>query len=261
MPDIREITEFLEKTAPAELAESYDNVGLLIGNGGEDIPCVLLTLDTELAVAEEARELGAPLIISHHPLIFDPVKKITTETETGRTIISLIKNDIQLFAMHTNFDSAEGGLCDYLTEKIFGAGSYPAMDGGGASGTGRIATLAEPITLSALCERIKSALGLSSLRCVGDGEGLIKKAAVVGGGGGSMTREAHHSGADVYISGDFKYQHGRDAAGMNMALIEITHYDAEIIFTEYVKRLLHGRFGDSLKIFTSRKNKNVWRTV
>lgn len=261
MVKISEITDFLKELAPLELAEDYDNVGLLADSENENVEKLLLTLDTDYNVAEEAKKIGAQMIVSHHPLIFNPLKNITSKSETGRTIRELIKSDIALFAMHTNFDSVKGGLCDFLAEKIFGKDNFTNFEGVEESGIGRVVKLKEEMLLGELCDKIKAALKIERLRIVGDEGKVIKKTAIVGGGGGSMTKDAALLGADVYISGDFKYQHGRDAHGAGLALIEITHYDAEIIFCEYMKKLLENKFGTRLSVVKSCANTNVWRTV
>lgn len=261
MVDFFEIVEFLNRLAPPELAESYDNVGVLAGGENKNIEKVLITLDTDSGVAKEAVKENAQLIVSHHPLIFNPIKNVTNSTETGKTLITLIKNDISLFAMHTNFDSVKNGMCDILAKKIFGENNYVNFNGENGDGIGRVVNLNSEITLGELCEKIKKNLNIPYLRIVGDLSRKIKKSAIVGGGGAGMTEEALKTGADVYISGDFKYQHGRDAYALNLALIEITHYDAEIVFAEYMKKILENKFKEKLTVVTSKTNKNVWRTV
>lgn len=261
MIKMSEIFEFLDSLAPHNLAESYDNVGVLCDKENEEINKILLTLDTDFAVANEAKNVGADMIVSHHPLIFNPIKNVNSTNETGKTLRALIKNDIALYAMHTNFDSVKGGLCDFLAEKIFGEIVTKNLDGEMESGIGRIVELEKGITFDRLCDVVKEKLGLKELRVVGNPLKTIKKIAVVGGGGGSMTNEVADLGVDAYISGDFKYQHGRDAYFRGLSLVEITHYDAEIIFCEYLKNLLSDKFGEKLEVVISKENKNVWRTV
>ncbi len=261
MVKLNEILDFLKEIAPASLAESYDNVGLLLDRDGESVENVILTLDTDCAVKDKAQAKNAEHIISHHPLILNPVKRATEESEIGRSIKRLVKNNIALFAMHTNFDSVKNGLCDFLAEKIFGKSNLLNLLGEDESGIGRVLESDEEICFSEVCKKVKNALKLDYLRVVGEEDKKIKKIAIVGGGGGSMTADVLKLGADCYISGDFKYQHGRDAAFGGLSLIEITHYDAEIIFGEYVKKLLEDKFGDKISVHISCENTNVWRTV
>lgn len=261
MVNVFDLIEYLKEIAPASLAESYDNVGLLVDSDKPEISKVLLTLDTDSAVAIEAKDKNCDMIISHHPLIFNPVKNITKETDIGKSIRFLIKNDIGLYAMHTNFDSVKGGLCDYLVEKIFGNINTDCLNSEEESGIGRVFSLDTEVSLADLIKKVKMALNLSSIRFVGDDNKMIKKVCVVGGGGGSMTDDVISLKADAYISGDFKYQHGRDAYFSGMSLIEISHYDAEIIFCEYLKEKLLSKFGDMLSIEISEQSTNVWRSL
>ena len=118
MVKLTEVTEFLNSIAPPHLAESYDNVGLLIGDKDKEIHKVLVTLDADEAVALDAQKKQVDLVVSHHPLIFKPLSRITGEDAASRTVLSFIKGDIALFAMHTNFDSVKSGLGDLFLDKI-----------------------------------------------------------------------------------------------------------------------------------------------
>ena len=109
MVKLDKILDFLCGFAPVELAESYDNVGLLVGDKSKMIKKVLITLDADEEVIIDAQKNGCELIISHHPLIFTPIKRITEDDSISKSIIKLIKNDISLISMHTNFDSVNSG--------------------------------------------------------------------------------------------------------------------------------------------------------
>ncbi|MDX9882337.1 MAG: Nif3-like dinuclear metal center hexameric protein [Prolixibacteraceae bacterium] len=115
---IKEITSFIETLAPAAYQESYDNAGLCIGNPDEEAEGILITLDVTEAVIDEAIRLGFNMIVSHHPLIFSGIKKITGKSETERCIRKAIKNDIAIYAAHTNFDSVHGGVNTKICEKL-----------------------------------------------------------------------------------------------------------------------------------------------
>ena len=139
MVKLTDIIDFLNLTAPPHLAESYDNVGLLIGEKEKEIRKVLVTLDTDEIVAIDAREKQADLVLSHHPLIFRPLGRITGEDAVSRTVLSLIKDDIALFSMHTNFDSVKCGLGDLFLDKIAETQNRVPIEGDGENGIGRIA--------------------------------------------------------------------------------------------------------------------------
>ncbi len=118
MPKLKEITNVLETLAPCYLAESWDNVGLMIGSYEAEVSKVLCALDVNEAVVDEAIEEGAKCIVSHHPFFFAPFKSLNLDSSKGRMIKKLIQNDIAVYSMHTNYDIAKGGLNDYLCELL-----------------------------------------------------------------------------------------------------------------------------------------------
>lgn len=259
MVTLDKITSFLEELAPKELSESYDNVGLLVGKTEKEINKVLIALDADEKVAKEAESLGVDLVISHHPLIFNPLKRVTDKDSISRTVISLIKSDISLFSMHTNFDSVKSGLGDLFLDKIVKTKGRKPLEGEGENGIGRIADLCEDLALSDILKNIKKEFNLVSVRYIGDENRKISKIAVCNGGGASLIYDAKEKGADLYVSGDIKYSQARFAYENDIAFIEIPHYSAEIIFCEFVKEILKEKFGEKVEIFTSLKNVDIWK--
>lgn len=118
MPSVREVLQVLEELAPARFAFSFDKVGLQLGDPTATLTKAVVSLDRSLAAAQYAAEVGAELLLCHHPLIWDPLKTITTETHAGRTALTLIKNNIAFAAAHTNWDSAQGGINDVLARLL-----------------------------------------------------------------------------------------------------------------------------------------------
>lgn len=259
MVSVSDVVTFLHAFAPPCLAEDYDNVGLLIGDSKKSVQKILVTLDTDEMVAGEAKEIGADMIVSHHPLIFKPLRKIVAEDAVARTAVSLIKNEIALFAMHTNFDSVKSGLCDLFLDKVGKAKHRAPIEGDGEDGIGRYAELETTLSLSSMLKDLKEKFQISNIRYVGDLNKPISKIAVCNGGGAEFVYQAKELGADCYISGDIKYQHARFAYENNMALIEIPHYSAEKIFCDYAAKLLSDHFGSALEIVTAKTNTDVWK--
>ncbi len=255
---LNEIIEYLEELAPKHLAEDYDNVGLMVGDKEASVSKVVISLDTDEKVADFATKNGAQLVISHHPLLFKPAKSITKGDSLGRTIYNLIKNDISLYAMHTNFDSVSGGLGDYFLKAACGVRAYDSIEGEFPDGIGRIAKLDREITFGELIDRIKKGLLINSIRYVGDENMPVKTIAACNGGGADLIFSAYSMGADVYISGDLKYHHARYAYENNRCLIEVPHYEAEIIFCEYLSELLNKKFKEKCE-FLVYKNENPWK--
>lgn len=257
MVNLKEITDFLFSIAPVCLAEDYDNVGLLVESENTEIESVLISLDTDNKVVSEAQEKGCDMIISHHPLIFKPIKKIKKDD----AVFSLVKNNIALFAMHTNYDAVHGGLCDVLLNKICDCKDISPLVGEETDSIGRMAELKEEVAFSDFCERVKKVLGIDSLKIVGDKEKKIKTVAICNGGGADFVYDAKDKGADLYISGDFKYHHARFCYENDMALLELTHYDAEIIFVEALAQMIEKEFGEKLNVLKSAENINPWKTL
>ena len=255
MAELNKIIDFLKSFAPFELAEDYDNVGLLVGDKNKEIKKIMITLDVDEKVVADAKELGCDLIISHHPLIFSPLKRVVSDDACARSVIALIKNDIALVSVHTNFDSADSGLCDLFLDKIVKTKNRTSIDG---NGIGRLADLCDECELSDILAKVKDEFNLYALRYVGDKNKKVRKIAVCNGGGADFVYSAKEMGADLYISGDIKYHHARFAYENDIALIEVPHYNAEIIFCEYVKELLEKEFKDIFELIITDKNKDVW---
>ncbi|MBQ7036991.1 MAG: Nif3-like dinuclear metal center hexameric protein [Clostridia bacterium] len=257
---IFEITNAIEKYAPKELASSYDNVGLMLGDSNAEVSAVLLTLDVDLAVAMEAKAVGAELIISHHPLIFNPVKNITADTPEGKCLLYLIENHIAVYSAHTNLDSTLGGLND-LAAQFLSLSSTVPLEVNGEAGIGRIGVLPVPMKLSQLAEEIKKIYHVPHLRFVGNGERMVSKVALCTGSGGDLTLLAKDKGADVYITGDVKYNVAREADANNIGLIELGHYESEFIAVDLLEKIITHYGGISVNIFKSHANRNVFSYI
>ena len=261
MVKLDKILDFLCDFAPMEFSESYDNVGLLVGDKNKGINKVLVTLDADEKVVDDAQKNGCELIISHHPLIFTPIKRITEDNSTSKSIIKLIKNDISLISMHTNFDSVNSGLCDLFLDKIAKTQDKTSIEGDPENGLGRIAEICEEKSLFDILNTVKKEFKTDNLKYIGDLDKRIKKIAVCNGGGADFLYNAHELGADLYISGDFKYHHARFAYENGIALIDVPHYNAEIIFCEYLNELLNKEFSKELDILITDKNNDVWKSI
>ncbi|MBQ7717861.1 MAG: Nif3-like dinuclear metal center hexameric protein [Clostridia bacterium] len=250
------ITE-LENYAPPVLAEEYDNVGLLVGDREREVTSVLLALDVDMGVAEEAKAKGANLIVSHHPLIFDGVKNITADTPLGRCITYLIENKIAVYAAHTNLDSAQGGLNDIMAG-ILGLENTVSLSGNMAdTGIGRVGSLDPETTVAGLAQKLKSVFNLPFIKYTGDGTAPVTRVAVCTGSGASLLDEVIYIGADVYITGDMKYHNVRDAYTAGVNIIELGHYDSEFICTRLFNRILDGVVATQV----SESNRNIFNII
>ena len=234
----------LENFAPMYLAESWDNPGLIVGDTESDIKKILVALDATDAVIDEAIDVGADIIITHHPMLFSAIKKITNETPIGVKLRKLIKNDIAHFAMHTNLDIAFGGTNDELA-RISGLKDIEVLresceQNGQTNGLGRIGNLEKETNFGDLVRIIKKGLGLNSLRVVGDTEKKVGRVGLCTGSGFEFMEDAVKKGADVFITADLRYHESQKAQEAGICVIDATHYASENIIVPVICQYLNG---------------------
>ena len=230
--------KYMEEIAPAELAESWDNSGLLIGPERRELRHVLLALDCTEAVAEEAKWIGADLVLTHHPLFFSPVKRILPDDPGTAAAWKLIRYGIGLFSAHTNLDRAKGGVNDALAETLGIKDAVPYGDG-----TGRIGMLEEEVALEnfvRMCENVLHTV----VSYTGNPMKRVRRIAVLGGAGGSMIREAADAGADVYLTGEAKHHEGIASEVLGISLLAAGHDETERVILPVLMDRLQGMSDD-----------------
>lgn len=239
------IAGILEELAPKGLAEGWDNVGLLVGDGRRKIERVMVCLDVPEWVIEEAVERKADMIVSHHPMIFNGIKRVNTDNVTGRKIISLIKNNIALYCMHTNYDIAQDGLNDVFAKEL-GFSDFSILEETAYEsrimGIGRIAELEKETTLLMYAENVKTLLGTGHVSFAGDPNRKIKKVALINGSGSKYINSARFAGADVLVTGDMQYHGVLDALEMGLCVIDAGHYATEKIMIKHIAEYLRNKF-------------------
>ncbi|MDD4504361.1 MAG: Nif3-like dinuclear metal center hexameric protein, partial [Clostridiaceae bacterium] len=231
------VAGILDELAPRRLAESWDNVGLLVGDGKQNINRLMVCLDVPEWVVEEAIEKNVDMIISHHPMIFNGIKRINSDTATGRKLLSLIKNNIALYSMHTNYDIVAGGLNDIFARELGFYNSSVIVETyneGQVMGLGRIAELEKETTLSIYANDVKTLLGADHITFAGDPNRAIKKVALLNGSGNKFVNDARFAGADVLVTGDMQYHGILDALEMGLCVIDAGHYATEKIMIKYI---------------------------
>lgn len=251
----REIIEILETLAPHRCACEWDNPGLLAGRQEKEIKKILLTIDVDDRAVETAVCENVDMIISHHPLIFKPVKHVTDEDFIGNRLIRLIQSDISYYAMHTNFDSAPGCMADIVAERlgiVFGAPLEELGEENGVPyGIGKIGVLHAPMNGRALAKQIKETFGLPYVTVYGSElweEEPVKIAATCPGSGGSTICEALSKGAQVLVTGDISHHEGIDAEAQGLMIVDAGHYGLEHVFMEYMEKYLKEQLEDELHI-------------
>ena len=221
MPTVHDIFRRICTWAPLELQMDFDNSGFLVGRGDREVRRVLLSLDITQAVIEEAAALGAELIVSHHPLIFQPLKSLTFEGP-GKKALLLAEKGISAVSMHTNLDIAENGVNDVLI-RLLGALPEAALDD---QGCGRVGTLPEPLPMKEFLRLCKDRLQANGLRYVDSGRPVFRLA-VLGGAGGDDLQEALDRGCDTFVTADVKYHVFLDASEQGINLIDADHFCTE----------------------------------
>ena len=200
---LREIVSYLRELAPPELAEEWDNVGLLIGDPADEIRSVLTCLTLTPNIADEAIAAKCQLVVSHHPVLFRPVQRLTAETSEGRTLLSLIRAGISVYSPHTSYDSAADGINAQLA-KLFDLRDVRPLRPHATSplGSGRWGCLPAAISLRELIERIKPVLRVSTLQYVGDLNRPINKLGTACGAAAEFLRDAAQLGCDALLTGE-----------------------------------------------------------
>lgn len=236
MSTVQEILTFLEGFAPPELAEHWDNVGLLCGDRNQQVTAALCALDITEQVVDEALSRGAQLIVAHHPAIFTSVSRVTTDDVTGRVLRAAIKHDIALICMHTNADSAWGGVNDALAAALF-LTNVVNMEGGDNCMLGRVGGLPREMQPREFAEYVKECLRAGGVRFC-DGGHAIRRVAVGGGACGKMMDDALNKGADAFVIGDCSYDLMQRAQSIGLTLVDAGHFPTEnpiaAVFAEQV---------------------------
>ena len=245
MPTVSDILSFLDTLAPPAMKMDWDNVGLLCGNRNAPVSRVLVALDPFEDVCREAERWGAQLIVTHHPLIFDPLKNITEDTSTGRCVRLLCRADISAVNAHTNLDCAPGGVNDCLAQKL-GLSDIQVIHPMGTDALGRewgllrMGNVPEQ-PLEAFLAAVKERLGLGGLRYVSGGK-PVRKVAVGGGACAGEMGEAAAAGCDTLVTSDVKYNQFWDAKDLGLNLIDATHFATENSVCAYLKEQIAAAF-------------------
>ncbi len=233
---IKEILNHLETRFPLSYQEDFDNCGIQCGDKEREATGALVCFEMSDETIDEAIRLGANLVISHHPLILRKgIQKIEPTNRVGRILCKALENKMVLYAMHTNLDSAEGGVNDLFAQKlnlhnvkVLCETQVPNV------GLGRIGELASETDGRTFLQSLKQIFGVEMVRYYGNAEQTVRRVAVCGGGGSSFIQQALQAGADVYVSGDIKY-HDFHTADKRMLIADIGHLESE----QFVKEIIY----------------------
>lgn len=219
---VNDVLEFLWKLAPEDGKESWDNVGLLVGRKSRPVTRILTALDITLPVIQEAEQLGAELIVSHHPLIWDTYKFVTDDVLQQGKVMRLIEGKIAAICMHTNLDEAADGVDDTLAQVLGLCPEQHLAEGR----IGHVSALPEAQPLEEFLKFVKDRLQVKGLRYY-DGGKPVRRIATGCGACGEYLRNAVEAGCDTFLTGDVKYNVFLDAQGYGINLIDAGHFATE----------------------------------
>lgn len=229
MRTVKDIFDFINTVAPSYMKESWDNVGLNCGRMGKEVNTILVALDPFAGVCQEAADIGADLLVTHHALLWNP-GFITDETQQGKNTLFLIEHGIPCINAHTNLDCAPGGVNDTLAD-VLGLKNIKVVNPVGNDAKGqeygllRCGTV-EQQSLEAFLQHVKEALGCEGLRYA-DGGKPVHKVCVGGGACGSELMDAYKAGCDTFVTADVKYNQFWDAKDLGMTIIDAGHFYTE----------------------------------
>lgn len=227
---VGQILDIVNEIAPPELAESYDNVGLLAGHPAWPVERVLVALDLTKDVVEESEKANAQLILTHHPIFFRGRKNIREDDTEGEAVCALIRSRLAMIAAHTNFDTAEPGVNDALARAL-GLENVEI----GPHGL-RVGTLENDLSPQAFARYVEEHLDTHA-RLYAASDRLIRRVAVLGGAGGGFWEEARELGADGFVTGEVSHHEALVACGQGLCMVEAGHFETEHIAI----KLLAGR--------------------
>ena len=271
MNTVSMITEKLEQLAPKAAACDWDNPGLLVGRSDREVSRIYVALDASCAVVDAAIDAGCDLIVTHHPIIFRGVKSINDQSALGLKLLDLIRNDVSVFSMHTNFDSCPGGMADIVcaalglrktglmeptgflpenTQNVAAEGlQLRVVETEGdvnpdAYGIGFTAELPELLSAAELAARVKACFGLPFVQYYDAGMPIRRIACCPGSGRGEL-KEVLSLGVDAFLSGDMGHHEGLDLCEEGISLLDAGHYGLEHIFVHYIAEFLRAQFPEA----------------
>ncbi|MFB6226929.1 MAG: Nif3-like dinuclear metal center hexameric protein [bacterium] len=252
--DIRRAGMILDDKLNSELAEEWDNSGWAVAQHDEELTGILLCVDPTQQALSRAIEDDLNLVVSHHPLILDPIDSVVDSDPQKALMIRAIKHDISLYGAHTNVDSMKEGLNDefaklFKLQEVEPIEPHPDDDN---VGLGRVGRLGEELSMKAVEDRLRDRLELTKLESLGEPDRTIRKIAVCTGSGGDFITHPAVQAADLYITADVDHHDALAASNSNLNLINLDHYEMEVVFVEIVEELCR-RYFDDVTIETFRR--------
>ena len=237
---VRDIISVIEEFAPLSLQEGWDNSGLCIGSPEASVSSVLIGLDCTPELVDEAIEYGADMIVTHHPLIFSGLKKISPDDVVGAAVIKAVRAGVSIYAAHTNADKVIAGVSGAMAARLGLTDVSVLAEDGEGTGLGVVGNLPEPLSAEEAVRLVKDKFGLKAMKTSRPVGCKISRVAMCGGSGSSLIKSAMASGAQLYISGDISYHNFFTPEGF--MIMDIGHYESEKDILEILFSLLRKNF-------------------
>lgn len=240
---VSELAKIVDDIAPYRLAENWDNVGLQIGNPDREVTRILVALEVTPAVIDEAISADVQAIITHHPLIFVPLRTVIESSPVARMSAELIRAEIALIVSHTNLDSVEHGTNGEIADRlgIVDREFLIPSDVDPGAGLGIIGEMRESVSLNRFCDIVKTAFAVSNIGVVGDDSRLIRRVAICSGSGGEVLRSPKIALADVLVTGEMNHHQCAEARDLGIAVVLVGHHASEVIVCPRMARLIEER--------------------
>lgn len=246
MPTVAEVVSAMERLAPVELAEEWDNVGLLVGNPDREVSKIIVMLDLDKKGVDEAIGAGADMVVTHHPFIIPHIKSITDET-----LLKVVENKIGVCSMHTNLDTAPMGVNRVLAQTVgINEPEDVNLDGFVTKG-GSV----DECSFGEFIQNVKLSLNIDTLRYVGSKSDVIRRVCVLGGSGAGYISQVKSLGFDAFVTSDIKYHQAQEAENIGLCVIDAGHFETENPIIYQTAKYLADKFGD-VEVITSRRNKS-----
>ena len=254
------VADAVNRLAPRRLAEEWDNPGLLVGDPLTEVKKIFVCLDVLDKNISRAIELDAQLIVAHHPMIFHAIKNVRFDLPLGKKLERLIKNNLAVFAAHTNLDIASGGVNDILAKKI---GLVDVkMFGDEEFSMGRIGNLEAPMTAEEFARHVKKSLNADNVRLIDAGSFLIGKVGVCGGAGADFIQKAKFFGAQAFVTGDVKYHEAQTAVENEIHVVDAGHFATEFPIVHELTIYLRDELKNfDVEIFEDTDSKDFFKTI
>ena len=251
---VKDIIKVIEDFAPLAVQEGWDNSGLCVGSPEDEVNGVLLALDCTPQLVDEAVACGADMIVTHHPLIFSGLKKISPETQVGRAVIKAVKAGVSIYAAHTSADKVLSGVSGDMARKLGLEDVEILQKDGEETGLGVVGNLPQPVSAEEVIRLVKQRFGLKTAKVSRPLDVPVSRVAMCGGSGGSLIGEARRSGAQLYISGDISYHNFFAEDGF--MIMDIGHYESEIGIVDILFSLIRKKFPTFAVRITQNINSN-----